>query len=135
MHLGPSSLRSWLPPGILASRREAEIGLLRILSRARRHDRPLVLVRLAIEPAPARAPERYGRFLTALSTELRLEDLCWWDAESGALLMLLEDTDACASFRRRLEERAGQEGLQMASRSARFPQQGCTLTALLEEAR
>lgn len=119
-------------PGILATRQQAEPGLLRILSRARRRKTPLLLLRLELKPAPQQAPERCRPFLLALAAGIRMHDLCWWDEECGALLLLLEEAESERSLLERLERRAQVSGLELRPVTARFPEQGLTLQALVE---
>lgn len=119
-------------PGILATRRQAEPGLLRILSRARRRKVSLLLLRLNLHPAPQQAPERCRPFLLGLTAGVRMHDLCWWDDECGALLLLLEEAESELPVAERLERRAQASGLELRLATARFPEQGLTLQALVE---
>jgi len=119
-------------PGILANRRQAEPGLLRILSRARRRKTPLLLLRLNLNPAPHQAPERCRPFLLGLAAGVRMHDLCWWDEECGSLLLLLEEAESEIPVVERLERRAQASGLELRLVTARFPEQGLTLQALVE---
>ncbi len=124
-----------LPPaGVLASRRQAQPALLRMLGRARRHHGGLLLARLGVAAAPpaaAAAEAAQQRFLAAAAGELRLTDLAW--AEPGAGLMLLLEAAAEESeVRQRLEQRAAACQLRLRWQAARFPEQGLTLEALLD---
>lgn len=118
-----------LPHGILANRRLANPALLRVFSRARRHGRALLLLRVASEggmPLPA-------AFLEAVAAEIRIGDLAW--CEPGAeLLLLLEDTEEGAAVAARLRERAAVHGLSLRLHQGQFPRQSLTLEALLTEA-
>lgn len=119
-------------PGILATRRQAEPGLLRILSRARRRKAPLLLLRLNLHPAPQAAPDRCRPFLLGLTAGIRMHDLCWWDEECGSLLLLLEEAESEIAVIERLERKASGTGLELRLAAARFPEQGLTLQALVE---
>jgi len=134
MPLLKRSLQAALPPaGILASRQAAHPALLRILSRARRQQAPLVLLRIAPDPAAALGDDRHRRFLEALAAEVRVSDLAWW--EPGAVVMLLLE---CARAARepllRLRQLALVAGARPRWGAALFPEQGLTLQALLEAA-
>lgn len=114
------------PAGILPSRAVAQAALLRMLSRARRHGRPLLLLSLtAVAPA---------EFWTELATDCRIADLAWQES-SGQVLALLEDTAAPAAVAERLRERARARGIALGLGWAQFPRQGLTLEALLERVR
>jgi hypothetical protein len=117
------------PAGILASRRQAQPALLRMFGRARRHNAPLLLARLA---PPAAAPEAaLQRFATALAGDVRLTDLAWREADGG-LMLLLEGAGAEQELRQRLQQQAATCHLRLDWRAARFPDQGLTLERLLE---
>ncbi|HVA64241.1 MAG TPA: hypothetical protein VNF74_10995 [Terriglobales bacterium] len=135
------------PAGILASRRQAEAALLRMLSRARRQQAPLLLLRIApgreaaggaagAGEAPGgdagRAAAGHQRFLEDLAAELRLGDLAWWEP-GGVVLALLEGAGRPQAVLERLQQRARRAGAAPAWRAAAFPEQGLTLEALLEE--
>ncbi|HWG38889.1 MAG TPA: hypothetical protein VN690_14345 [Terriglobales bacterium] len=128
LHLAPP------PAGILASRLAAHPALLRILSRARRQQAPLVLLRVAPDPAASAGDDRHRRFLEALAAEVRVSDLVWW--EPGAVVMLmLESARAPHQPLARLRRLAQLEGARPRWGAAQFPEQGLTLQALLEAAR
>ncbi|HUX66061.1 MAG TPA: hypothetical protein VMV31_01075 [Terriglobales bacterium] len=118
------------PAGILASRRQAEAALLRMLSRARRQQAPLLLLR--ISPGGEAAAAAHQRFLEELAAELRLGDLAWWEP-GGVVLALLEGAGRPQAVLQRLQQRAQRAGAAPAWRAAAFPEQGLTLEALLEE--
>lgn len=117
------------PLGILPSRQVAQPALLRMFSRARRHQTPLALV--AIGASPEAAAGAHLQFLAELATELRLCDLAWWEP-GGVVLVLLEAASGAAALDR-LQQRALAGGARPRWRMARFPQQGLTLDALLQE--
>lgn len=117
------------PAGILPSRRQAEAALLRMLSRARRQQTPLVLLRIA--PGGEAAAAGHLRFLTALGAELRLGDLAWWEP-GGVVLALLEGAGRPQAVLERLQQRARRSGAAPGWRAAAFPEQGLTLEALLQ---
>jgi hypothetical protein len=120
------------PSGILPGRKQADRALVRMLSRARRKELPLVMLRLDVQPAPSLAPDRFASFLEELSASLRISDLGWWDPELGSILLLLEDVDTVDGFLARLEKRADAHGVHLRVKRAHFPRQGVTLPALLE---
>jgi hypothetical protein len=121
-----------LPSGILQGRKQADPALVRMLSRARRKELSLVMLRLEVQPAPSLVPERFSSFLQELAASLRISDLGWWDPEFGSVLLLLEDVAAVDGFLERLEKRAQVHGLSLRVKRAQFPKQGVTLPALLE---
>jgi len=125
------------PAGILASRRQAEAALLRMLSRARRQQAPLLLLRIAPGREAGgggggRAAAGHQRFLEDLAAELRLADLAWWEP-GGVVLALLEGAGRPQAVLERLQQRARRAGAAPAWGAAAFPEQGLTLEALLEE--
>jgi hypothetical protein len=121
-----------LPSGILPGRKEADPALVRMLSRARRRELPLIMLRLDVQPAPSLVPERFTSFLHELSSSLRISDLGWWDPQYGSVLILLEGVETVEGFLARLERSAQAHGLNLRVKRAQFPKQGVTLPALLE---
>lgn len=121
-----------LPPGVLGSRGQAEPALTRMLSRARRKETPLLLIRLDVQPAPPAAPERFSAFITEIAARIRISDLCWWDTECGSLLLLFEEVRAGETMLARIQQCAESHGLNARVRRAQFPEEGLTLSALLE---
>lgn len=117
------------PAGILANRELAAAGLLRMLSRARRRQEPLLLVCIRPRGDGAVAEQAYRRFLAGLGAEVRISDLAWYEP-AGAVMLLLEG--AATPALERLQRRAQLAGTQPDWHSARFPEQGLTLQALLE---
>ncbi|MGH9486438.1 MAG: hypothetical protein ACRD04_02460 [Terriglobales bacterium] len=130
LHRAPSLRR--LPPGIVASRRLADMALLRLFSRARRRGTPLLLARLARSGrSGGELPEE---FLLGLAAGVRIGDLVWF--EPGAeILLLLEDAEDGTAVQARLQERARQLGVELDWHSAQFPRHGLSLDALLEKVR
>ncbi|MGH9418038.1 MAG: hypothetical protein ACRD01_15565 [Terriglobales bacterium] len=118
-----------VPLGILASRQRAQPALLRMFSRARRHQTPLALV--AIGASPEAAAGAHQLFLCELAAELRLCDLAWW--EPGGVVLVLLEAAASAAALERMQRRALASGARPRWRMACFPQQGLTLDALLQE--
>ena len=117
------------PAGILAERQLAHPALLRMLSRARRHHAALLLVQL--RPVLPQQPG-FDAFLARMAVELRIGDLAWQE-HGGAVMLLLEDAPREATpILARLRKRARSHGVELNWRSARFPEQGLTLQALLE---
>lgn len=112
-----------MPAGILPSRARAQSALLRMFSRARRQQRPLLLVAVTTaEPA---------EWLSDLAADWRIGDLAWRERE-GRVLALFEDAGSPASLLERLRGEARARGAEAAWGWAQFPQQGLTLEALVE---
>ncbi len=118
-----------LLPAYYKHRRQVETGLLRMLQRARRFEAPLLLLQLA--PSPA-AEDRLRDFFQILAVNSRLTDLLWW--EDNRIFLLLEECPDEAPVSARLRRYAAKLQLHLEIKPARFPEQGLTLTALLETA-
>ena len=125
-------LARW-PAEVLENRPAAAAAVLRMLSRARRRAAPLLLLALEVEVEGRGTPGavRVSRWLERVTADLRLHDLCWWDGEVGAFLLLLEDAAGGAGIEERLRRHARECGTWLRLRQARFPSQGATLGALL----
>lgn len=109
--------------GILPTRARAQSALLRIFSRARRQQRPLLLVAVTTsEP---------GRWLADLATDWRIGDLAWRE-RAGRVLALFEDIPDPACLLGRLRAQAQAAGAEAGWHWAQFPQDGLTLEALLD---
>lgn len=112
------------PAGILPSRGRAQAALLRIFSRARRQQRPLLLVSLTTsEPAA---------WLAELATDWRIGDLAWREPK-GRVMALFEDVADPAPLLERLRAQARAWDASVSWRWAQFPQQGVTLEALFDQ--
>jgi hypothetical protein len=126
------SVNTSLPEGLLTDRKKINIALTRMLGRARRKHIKLVMARLDLQGGAAATPQRLHSFFTDLLATLRICDLCWWDEECGAVLLLLEDVEEPESVIRRVERRARAHGLSVKIQRTDFPQSGVTLAAMLE---
>ncbi|MGH9466892.1 MAG: hypothetical protein ACRD1Y_06010 [Terriglobales bacterium] len=115
-------------PGILPNRKQASAAVLRLLSRARRRNAPLVLLRIWTEGTLPLPPA----WLAARAADLRIGDLAW--QEPGAqLLLLLEDANSASALVTRWRGLAAPPAPEWQWRSASFPEQGLTMEALLLE--
>jgi hypothetical protein len=100
----------------------------RELRRARRHDRPLTIVRIprpiAQDPAASAAAD-----VRALGLKLRLTDRWWADDESVFVMLPESDRQAAVPVLDRLE--AVRVGARATARVASFPEDGLTSGALI----
>lgn len=119
-----------LPANILPDRRHAHAALRRMFARSRRYAMPMSLVRLRLSPASAELPRRI--FLSRLSGDLRVTDLAWWDQETEALLVMLEESQDVRPLLERWAALARVLRMEVQLAPVQFPRQGATLNALLE---